>query len=351
MPTTAPRPDACVGIIANPISARDIRRIIANASNLQIAERVNIVMRLLTTLHALGVERVLMMPDKAGLRAMLTRNLSREHQRRHGLPALEFLDMDAASTVEDTFRAARMMREAGVSALIVLGGDGTHRAVVRECRDIPIAGLSTGTNNAFPEMREPTIAALAVGLYATGRLSAEQALAPNKLLEISINNGERRDIALVDAVISRERYIGARAVWKTDHLAAAYLTFADPQAIGLSAIGGLLQPVGRRDPHGLAIALSDAPATRRVRLQAPIAPGLVSEVGIAGWEAMPAGQAFGVELDAGIVALDGERELPFEAGDRVQLTLRDNAFPTVDVARCMHIAAGAGLFHHPFRHA
>ena len=56
MPTTAPRPDACVGIIANPISARDIRRIIANASNLQIAERVNIVMRLLTTLHSLGVE-------------------------------------------------------------------------------------------------------------------------------------------------------------------------------------------------------------------------------------------------------------------------------------------------------
>ena len=33
---------------------------------------------------------------------------------------------------------------------LVLGGDGTHRAVVRECRSIPIAGLSTGTNNAFP---------------------------------------------------------------------------------------------------------------------------------------------------------------------------------------------------------
>ena len=36
---------------------------------------------------------------------------------------------------------------------IVLGGDGTHRAVVTGCGDVPIAGISTGTNNAFPETR------------------------------------------------------------------------------------------------------------------------------------------------------------------------------------------------------
>jgi predicted polyphosphate/ATP-dependent NAD kinase len=37
----------CIGIIANPVSARDVRRIVANASSLQITERVNIVLRLL----------------------------------------------------------------------------------------------------------------------------------------------------------------------------------------------------------------------------------------------------------------------------------------------------------------
>ena len=345
MPPSAPASDACVGIIANPISARDIRRIIANASNLQIAERVNIVMRLLTTLHGLGVLRVLMMPDRAGLRAMLMRNLARDRRTRHAFPDLEFLDMEPDSTVEDTFLATRMMRAAGVKALIVLGGDGTHRAVVRECADIPIAGLSTGTNNAFPEMREPTVTALAVGLFATGRLSAVQALVSNKLLDISINSGERRDIALVDAVISTERYIGARAVWKTDHLAGAYLTFADPLAIGLSAIGGLLHPVDRRDPFGLAIGLCEDPAQRGLHVRAPIAPGLLAEVGIAGYEPMPAGRPFDVALDAGVVALDGERELTFEPGERVQLTLRADAFPTVDVPRCLQIAARDGLFH------
>ena len=50
-----------------------------------------------------------------------------------------------------------------------------------------------------------------------------------------------------------------------------------------------------------------------------------------------------VEHEAGTVALDGERELGFEPGERVTATLRENAFLTVDVARCMHLAASAGL--------
>jgi predicted polyphosphate/ATP-dependent NAD kinase len=344
LPTVSPPDAPSIGIIANPVSARDIRRVIANASNLQIADRVNIVLRILTTVASLGVPRVLMMPDRGGIRAMLQRQLGRERNLHHTFPEVEFLDMEPTSTVEDTFLAARMMRAAGVRSIVVLGGDGTHRAVLRECNDVPIAGLSTGTNNAFPEMRESTITAMAVGLYATGRLTSEQALVQNKLLAISINEGERRDIALVDAVISTDRYIGARALWKTESLSALYLTFADPQAIGLSAIGGLLHPVGRREAGGLAVHLSDDPATRRLLLRAPIAPGMVREVGIAHWEPMPAGQPFPVALQAGVVALDGEREMAFDAGDRVRITLRENAFPTVDVARCMQTAAREGLF-------
>lgn len=344
----------CVGIVANPVSARDIRRIIANASNLQTAERVNIVLRVLTTLKALGVGRVLMMPDKAGLSAMLLRALARERNSHFDFPSVEFVDMAVTSTVQDTFCAVRGMLQAGVRAIVVLGGDGTHRAVARELMAaaapaagrVPIAGLSTGTNNAFPEMREPTITALAVGLYATGRVGADRALARNKALKIDIAGGRRQDVAIVDAVISRERVVGARAVWKTDGLHAAYLTFADPEAIGLSAIGGLLDPVGRDEPGGLAIRLCDDLSACRVRLQAPIAPGLICEIGIADWEPMPGYRRFPVGLDAGVVALDGERELTFDRGEAVEVTLIQDAFLTVDVARCMQTAAREGLFRH-----
>jgi hypothetical protein len=124
------------------------------------------------------------------------------------------------------------------------------------------------------------------------------------------------------------------------------LSFAEPQALGLSSIGGLLQPVSRQAPGGLAIHLSDDPALRRLQLMAPIAPGMVRPVGIARWETMPANQPFMVAQRAGVVALDGERELTFDSGDRVQITLREDAFPTVDVAACLQLAADKGLFRH-----
>jgi NAD+ kinase len=334
-----------VGIIANPVSARDIRRVIANANSLQLADRVNIVLRLLSALASCGIGRVLMMPDREGLRVLLERHLARRQGPDAALAAVDFLDMPVTASVDDTFRAARMMRDAGAAAIIVLGGDGTHRAVVRECGGVPLAGLSTGTNNAFPEMREPTIAGLAAGLYATGRIPPNEALVMNKRLDIDIRSpqGEvRHDIALVDAVISHEHFIGARALWKIDTLAAVYVSYADPQAIGMSAIGGLLEPLGRHEPGGLAIELA-APGEAEFELSAPIAPGLMRAVPIASWQRLRHGEPQRVRQRAGIVALDGERELAFTASDEVTITLREDAFRSIDVAACMRYAAHAGL--------
>jgi predicted polyphosphate/ATP-dependent NAD kinase len=340
---------ATLGLIANPVSARDIRRIVAHAGNLQITDRVNIVLRVLQAARACGVRRALLMPDRGGIRALLERHLRRGHD--HSLPAIEFLDMDPSSTVEDTFAATRLLQRAGVGAIVVLGGDGTHRAVVRElvaggAPGLPIAGLSTGTNNAFPEMREPTITGMAVGLFASNRIAAAESLLPHKLVEVQITGaggGVRRDIAIVDAVVTHDRSVGARALWKTSSLDAAYLAFADPQAIGLSAIGGLLQPVGRQARGGLAVQLAREPGQAQLQLHAPIAPGLVRPVPIRHWQPMVADVPMTVELDAGTVALDGERELAFEPGDTVTMTLRENAFHTVDAARCMAAAARQGL--------
>ncbi len=342
-----------IGVVANPVSARDIRRVVANAGNLQITDRVNIVLRLLQAAHAAGVDQALLMPDRGGIRVLLERHLKRGEGR---LPRIDWLDMQPTSTVDDSFAATRALQQSGVAAIVVLGGDGTHRAVARELWRAaatgaavpPIAGLSTGTNNAFPELREPTITGLAVGLYAAGRIARADALAPNKLLEVCITDpsgarAPRRDIAIVDAVITHDRSVGARALWKTRSLAAAYLAFAEPEAIGLSAIGGLLAPVGRREPGGLAVQLAADPAQARCVLHAPIAPGLVEPVPIAHWQTMVADQPLRVALAAGTVALDGERELAFEPGDEVSVTLRESAFYTLDVARCMAAAARDGL--------
>src|SRR5262249_33809661 len=163
----------------------------------QAADRSNIMLRVLAALGACGVSRVLAMPDRKGIRALLERGVERERRLGHQVPTVEFLDMPVTTSVRDTCEAAAAMADAGVRAIVVLGGDGTHRAVVRSCRGVPVAGLSTGTNNAYPEMREPTITGLATGLFATDKLSADDALVHNKLLEVSVN-GTPVDIALVD---------------------------------------------------------------------------------------------------------------------------------------------------------
>ncbi|OLL31279.1 acetoin catabolism protein X [Burkholderia sp. SRS-W-2-2016] len=341
---------------------------VANANSLQLADRVNIVLRAMAALGACGVTRVLMMPDREGLKPMLERHLARERaaaSASHAWPQLEWLAMPTTGRVDDTFRAARLMRDAQVAAIVVLGGDGTHRAVVRECGPVPIAGLSTGTNNAYPELREATLAGLAVGLYATGRIPADAALTFNKRLDVTLkaaSGAVRDDIALVDVAIAREHYIGAKALWRTDSLAAVYLAFADPEAIGLSSIGGLLEPVGRYEPGGLQVALSAAQASESGRrdepdaaparaplfhLHAPIAPGLLQPVPVYGWHRLIDGEPVQVRERNGVVALDGEREITFGPTDHLSVTLRERAFRSIAVAACLRYAALHGLLRGP----
>ncbi|MCK9284608.1 MAG: NAD(+)/NADH kinase [Rhodocyclaceae bacterium] len=337
--------DFLVGLIANPASASDVRRIMTGAANMQTAERVSIVLRILAGLAACGVDRVLMMPDRMGLRTMLTRSLRRE--QHPPLPRVDYMHLVPASTVADTRSAARQMEQTGVRVIIVLGGDGTHRAVVKACGEVPISGVSTGTNNAFPELREPTIVGLAAGLYATGQMPASAALVANKAIDVLVRHRdgtEIRDLALVDAVVSADRHVGARALWKPESLHAVYATYASPEAVGLSSIGGLLLPVGRREPGGLAVHIATDPGAAQFSLNVPLAPGMMRCVPIAGWQRMIAGTPMTPQIDQGTIALDGEREIAFGPGERISFTLRESAFRTIDVASCMARAASLGLF-------
>ena len=335
------REDVTVGIIANPVSARDIRRVIANATALQITDRANIVLRVLSCLRACGVNNVVMMPENGGIRHHVRRGIDRAETRRTGeFPRLAHLEWKIGGTVADTVRAARDMKERGVAAIIVLGGDGTHRAVVSACGDVPVAGISTGTNNAFPEHREPTITGLAVGLAVTGRIPPRVAFTGNKQLVVTV--GDRREIALVDVAVVTERYVGARALWRTDTFRELFVTFADPEVIGMSAIAGLLKPVSRRDPFGLHVKLA-AGAETKYAVNAPIGPGFMRAVGIRGFSRLKPDKVITLETRGGSIALDGERELAFNENQKVSIALETNAFKTVDVSACMQYAARHGL--------
>ena len=331
-----------VGIIANPVSARDIRRVISHAGNLQITDRANILLRILAGLAASGIKQVVMMPENAGIYGHLRRALSRQTQvDKIRFPQLQLLDMTVTGQAADSATAARIMRKMDVGAIIVLGGDGTHRVVISESGNIPIAGVSTGTNNAFPKMHEPTVTGLAAGLAVTGAIPAAAAYADNKRLDIAIN--DRHEIALVDVAIVRDGFIGSRAVWKPDGFRELFVTFSEPGNIGLSSIAGLIAPVARTSPFGRRIIFED-PELAQFRVAAPIAPGLIDDVGIARIETMDFDTPTSLTVGSGSIALDGEREITFSERDRIRVTLRPAAFHTIDVLACMSFAASNGLF-------
>jgi hypothetical protein len=283
-----------------------------------------------------------MMPENAGIYGHLRRALDRASSAGETrFPELQLLNMKVTGQAGDSATAARMMRNMDVGAIVVLGGDGTHRVVVSESGHIPIAGVSTGTNNAFPEMREPTVTGLAVGLAVTGAVPAGVAFVGNKRLEVAING--RHEVALVDVAIVREQFVGARAVWKPESLCELFVTFGEASNIGLSSVVGLLAPVERRAPFGRRVVFAD-PQHAPFRLAAPVAPGLIEDVGIVRVETVPVDTPISLTVGSGSIALDGEREITFYERDRIHVTLRQAAFPTIDVAACMSFAASNGLF-------
>ena len=336
---------ATVGIVANPASGRDIRRLVSQASVFPTIEKSNMVQRMLAALGALGVDRVLMMPELTGICAAV-------HRARQRLPAspdvvwpeLEVLDTPSEESVRDTLEAVDRMVAEGVAVIIVLGGDGTHRAVASRCGVVPLATLSSGTNNVFPDLREATVTGLAAGLVALGRVPAEVAVRRQKLLRVRTSaSGEREEIALVDACVSTMTHVGARALWQPDTISELAVTFAEPDAIGLSSVAGLLHPVGREEPRGLFLRLAPPRSPEaRMTVAAPIAPGLIAEVGVAGIEILVPGQARTVEARSGTLAFDGEREIEFSAAE-LAVTL-DLCGPfTIDVPATLSWAARHGV--------
>jgi hypothetical protein len=165
----------------------------------------------------------------------------------------------------------------------------------------------------------------------------------NKRLDVVVN-GLRREQALVDVAFVTDGYVGARALWRTHTFRELYVTFADPQVIGMAGIAGLIEPVSRREAGGLMMRLAPA-ANAKLVVRAPIAPGLIELIGIDEWRRIPADTPFEPRPEEGSIALDGEREIFFSRGDQVSIKLVENAFRTVDVAAVMQFAAHHGLLH------
>ena len=321
-----------VGIIANPAAGKDIRRLVAHGRVVPDWEKVNILRRVMLGLQAVGVQRVLVMPDPARLcdRARDDPELSLE---------LEALDMRTFGSAEDSAMAAEMMHKSEVRCLVTLGGDGTNRAVAKACGSVPLVPISTGTNNVFPTMMEGTLAGLAAGVVAAGLVDLDRVSATTKRIEVYLN-GEFHDLALVDLAVSRERFVASGAIWDMSTLHEVFLTQAQSNSIGLSSIGARRHPVSITDDAGLYLRMGPGGTT----VLAPVAPGMVRPVPIEEWRLLPLGHRTRVQRSPCTIALDGEREFSVQPGQEVDVAIMSNGPRVVMLEAALREATERGAF-------
>jgi len=321
-----------VGIIANPASGKDIRRLVTYAVTVANPTKVRMLRCLLNGLAVTGPCRVWIMPDvyRLGEQAL-------DGGYPEGIQA-QMIPMPVQGTSADSQHAAEILCRSEACCIVVLGGDGTVRVVSKGAGEVPLLPLSTGTNNVLPTFIDGTVAGIAAGAVAQGWVGA-QTMYRHKWLEL---HGPRayEDRALVDVAVLRGRFVASRAVWRAADLRCIVVTRADPTAIGLSSIAALLRPVDVSDPLGLVVHMSDQASKY---ISAPLGPGMVVQVGVRKVEELAVGESLTFEAkEPLLLALDGEREMTLSAEQRVSITLRDDGPWIVDVFRVMREVARSG---------
>ncbi len=319
-----------VGIIANPAAGKDIRRLVAQGRVVPNQEKANILRRVFAGLQAHGVTRILVMPDLSGLARPAMSDVE-------GRIRTEFIDQRASGHQRDSTIAASMMREAGAKCIVTLGGDGTNRVVAKGVGDVPMAPISTGTNNVFPREIEGTLAGIAAATVAVESSKRDQLLRRSKKIEI-ILNGQVSDIALVDAAISHQTMVGARALWDVRSLHSVFMTRAEASSIGIASIGARLALIELDEPRGLHIEFPGREEGNSDEILAPIAPGMVTRVPISNWRVLPLGDTIPITIASGTIALDGEREIELLRGMRAAARLNADGPLVVDFDRALQVA-------------
>jgi len=325
-----------IGIIANPASGKDIRRLVSYATTIDNNEKVNIVKRIVLAAQSMGVDSIWFMPDTFQIGWTVMDDLECDGKLT---AKCHMVDMPLNGTSEDTTRAAMEMERMGLNCCLVLGGDGTSRAVAKGINKMPILPLSTGTNNVYPILTEGTVAGMAA---ATAAILNDFKLCciRDKRIEI-FRNGVFVDIALIDAVLTDDIWVGARAIWDIQKIRRIFVTRCHPASIGFSSVAGCIEPILDTDDYGMEVEVGNSDE----KIIAPVAAGILDQVEIVSKKCLPLGVAQKITLTENcMVALDGERELRVNKGDTLTFTITRNGPWRIKIKETLEEAVRRGLF-------
>lgn len=327
---------ASIGIIANPASGKDIRRLVSYATTIDNNEKVNICKRIVLAAQGLGVESAYFMPETFMIGYAVKDSLESDGVLSLSLGVLDF-EIEAA--MEDTVRSARLLEGLGVGCIVVLGGDGTSRAAAKGITKTPLLSISTGTNNVYPAMMEGTVAGMAAAAVA---LMDEpySCCIHDKRITVRVN-GEARDTALIDAVVSDDFYAGAKAIWDPERIRRIVVTRCHPATIGFSAVAGAYRIVEDTEDIGFAVELG----AQGEGVLAPIAAGVLTPVHVSASRTLALGEEYRFTAESRcMIALDGEREVRVQPGDEVSMTVERDGPWRVLPRKALQRAAELGMY-------
>ncbi len=331
-----------VGVVANPMSGLDVRRLAARARRQAPEEKRNQIARAVVGAAAAGATRILLVPDLFRISQSAVENMNVGAE----LDVLDVGPLD--SKPSDTVRTVDAMRAEGARALLVLGGDGTNRIVARTWPDAAVLPMSTGTNNVFPVMQEATIAGAACGLIASGAVALDDGAQRAKVVRVDYGDGTG-DLAVIDAVALADDMLGNLLPFEPEKVRCLVLARAEPAAIGMSPIGGLVQPCGFDDDFGVEVRCGPAGTPASKPLLAPVSPGLFRRAHIESAGKLALGARTAIEGPC-LLAYDGDRTRALQSGERAELWVERSGPWVIDAARTMRAAAQKGFFFHRHFH-
>lgn len=327
---------ATVGLIVNPAAGRDIRRLTGGASVSDDYEKRRTAECVLAGVALCDDVDVLVMPDRGSLGQRLVDDAPADLRAR-------LLDAAVSGDADDTRRAAaRFATDA--DAVVVLGGDGTNRDVAHGIGDVPVVGVSTGTNNVFPAAVDGTVAGGAAALVATGAVPRAETTYRHGTVEAVADtaNGERRVRGLTTLGLLDRQFVGTRAILDAGDVVGGVVSRAFPTEIGLSGIAGGLGVLRPDESGGAWFRLGPADECPRT-VRAVTVPGVVERLGVREWGRLDDGEAATFDLPRGVVSVDGERELEVREATIDARPVADGPV-VVDVDAVYERAAREGYF-------
>lgn len=326
-----------LGIIVNPMSGRDVRRVTAKASTHSHQNKQQQVTRLILGALNHGVERIFLANEPFRINERAIENLI-ERDR------VEILSFPLTHSAADTTHMAEAMWAAGCRTFIVLGGDGTSRIVAQALPDATLMPLSTGTNNVFPQLVEASVAGAAAGLICSQQLASQDHCYRCKQIHVKVNGGHAyggvEDMALIDAVMLSNEQMGSLLPFAPENIQEVFLTRAEPASVGMSPIGGYVMPCGAQDTFGVSVTCGE-PAVTRVSV--PLSPGLYGEIPIKRYQRVELRVPHIIQ-GPGILAFDGDRSISLGPDDRAEILINNDGPWIIEPAQVMLVAATAGLF-------